>query len=374
MVGQHQDNGFRQHNIALTEALDVKRGQPGVLETVIGRECVGMTSNQFNDADRQMCVLQVQQEIEELAMTTAVDGQDTISALRRLLTALQGIDAPKTVVLLSEGFLMQDQIQEVADLGMLAAAARTSIYALRLDDQPFMADAAQRFGPIATMSDRSARGQGMETLVAASRGALFNVVGTGETIFEHMTAELSGYYLLGVESGPTDKDGKTHPIRVDVNRKGLTVRSRRALINATEIRKPRNAREAIISALETPLPLSALPLRVATYSLQGPEADKVQILIHADVGIRLLGVAHRLARLSDHRRERPSRRQSDGEYEVAAGDERCAVSTAVCRRRQLAGRSSTRSSWPSLKATASVPSSTRSMQACSRRHRCGSAT
>ena len=69
-----------------------------------------------------------------------------------------------------------------------------------------------------------------------------------------------------------------------MNRKGLTVRSRRALINATEIRKPRNAREAIVSALETPLPLSALPLRVATYSLQGPEAEKVQILIHADVG------------------------------------------------------------------------------------------
>src|SRR4029077_4286320 len=284
MVGQHRDNGFRQHNIALTEALDVKRGMPGVLETVIGRECVGMTSNQLNDADRQLCVLEVQQEIEELATTTAVDGQDTISALRRLLTALQGIDAPKTVVLLSEGFLMQDQIQEVTDLGMLAAAARTSIYALRLDDQSFMTDAAERFAPIATMSDRSARGQGMETLVAASRGALFNVIGTGETIFEHITAELSGYYLLGVESGPTDKDGKAHPIRVDVNRKGLTVRSRRALINATEIRKPRNARESIISALEMPLPLSALPLRVATYSLQGPEADKVQILIPADVG------------------------------------------------------------------------------------------
>ena len=284
MVGQHRDNGFRQHNIALTEALDVKRGMPGVLDTVIERECVGMNSNQFSDADRQMCMLEVQHELDDLATSTAVDGQDTITALRRLLTALRGIDAPKTLVLLSEGFLMQDQIQEVTDLGMLAASARTSIYALRLDDQSFMTDAAERFAPIATMSDRSARGQGMETLVAASRGALFNVIGTGETIFEHITAELSGYYLLGVESGPTDKDGKAHPIRVDVNRKGLTVRSRRALINATEIRKPRNARESIMSALETPLPLSALPLRVATYSLQGPEADKVQILIHADVG------------------------------------------------------------------------------------------
>jgi thioredoxin-like negative regulator of GroEL len=71
---------------------------------------------------------------------------------------------------------------------------------------------------------------------------------------------------------------------VDVNRKGVSVRSRRALLASTETRAPRNAREAVIAALQTPLPLSALPLRVATYSLQGPEAEKVQLLIHADVG------------------------------------------------------------------------------------------
>ena len=284
MVGQHRDNGFRQHNIALTEALDIRRGAPGVLDSVIQRECAGLDSKLATDADRQMCMLEVQHEAEDLATTTGTDGQDTIAALRALLTALRGIDAPKTMVLLSEGFLMEDQIQEVAELGTMSAAARTSIYALRLDDQSFTADASERFAPIATMNDRSARGQGLETLVASSRGALFNVIGTGETIFERISAELSGYYLLGVESGPSDKDGKTHPIRVDLNRKGLTIRSRRALINATEIRKPRNSREAILSALETPLPVSALPIRVATYSLQGPEADKVQILIHADVG------------------------------------------------------------------------------------------
>ena len=37
MVGQHRDNGFRQHNIALSEALDIRRGRPGILEDVIAR-------------------------------------------------------------------------------------------------------------------------------------------------------------------------------------------------------------------------------------------------------------------------------------------------------------------------------------------------
>ena len=57
-------------------------------------------------------------------------------------------------------------------------------------------------------------------LAGASRGALFNVTGTGETLFDRIASELSGYYLLGVESDGRDKDGKPHPIRVDVPRKG----------------------------------------------------------------------------------------------------------------------------------------------------------
>jgi VWFA-related protein len=284
MVGQHRESSFRQHNVALSEALAVKHNEPGMLDKVIERECVGMQGSQFNDADRQMCITDVLREIDEVATTATWDGDNTIASLRAILTALRGIDAPKTLVLLSEGFLMDEQFAEVTQLGTLSAAARTSIYALRLDDQSFMADSAEHLAPVASMNDRAARGAGLETLVASSRGALFNVIGTGENIFEHISSELSGYYLLGVESGPTDKDGKSHPIRVEVNRRGVSVRSRRAFVNAAEIRKPRTPRETLVSALQTPLPLSALPLRVATYSLQGPEADKVQILIHADVG------------------------------------------------------------------------------------------
>src|SRR5260370_39941605 len=38
------------------------------------------------------------------------------------------------------------------------------------------------------------------------------------------------------------------------------------------------------AALSSPLLSSALPLRVAAFSLQGPERDKVQLLIHAEIG------------------------------------------------------------------------------------------
>src|SRR5439155_1819863 len=53
--------------------------------------------------------------------------------------------------------------------------------------------------------------------------------------------------------------------------------------------RPLCGREAVAAALASPLLMSALPLRVATFSLQGPEATKIQVLIHADVGADYAG-------------------------------------------------------------------------------------
>src|SRR5262249_55879711 len=107
-------------------------------------------------------------------------------------------------------------------------------------------------------------------------------------LFDRIESELSGYYLLGIESDAKDKDGRSHSIRVDVSRRGAIVRSRRQLLNtAAELRTARAQRAprtAVAAALASPLLATALPLRVASFALQGPEQARVQLLIHADVG------------------------------------------------------------------------------------------
>lgn len=279
LVGQHQQPVMSQFSMSLSEVLQIRRNVPGVLEEVIVRECAGMAGPAF-----EACSVEVQQEAQERAASGDVDGQNTIDTLRALLSALRGIDAPKTLLLVSEGFIVDDQRSSVIELGALAAAARTSIYALKLDDQLFASMASEQRAPMTSMDDRYLRAEGLELLTSASRGAMFNVIGTGAGVFDRIQSELSGYYLLGVESSPADRDGKTHSVRVDVNRKGVTVRARRALVSPTDDGKGKSAREQIVAAINTPLPIAALPLRVATFSLQGPEPDRVQLLIHADVG------------------------------------------------------------------------------------------
>ena len=278
VVQQHLQN----RNIGVAEALAVvERSDQELLKMIQQRECA--TEN--SPGAREACNLEVELQVRTIAVDIKHEADQTIQALRDLFIGLRAIDAPKTLIFISEGFALSD-LGLVLDLGSLAAAARTSLYALKLDQALF--DVANARMPLNPFADRQAQTEGLEMLAGASRGTLFTVTGSGEALFSRIEAELSGYYQLGVESDLRDRDGKPHPIRIDVPRRGAIVRSRRQILNAPSdeaaARAARSPRRAMAAALGSPLLSSALPLRVASFSLQGPERDKVQLLIHADIG------------------------------------------------------------------------------------------
>ena len=267
------------HNIALVEAQAIDRGDRGTLEGVQARECQGL---ERSPGALESCKQQVEVEARSMAQEVRVEAEQTIQRLRDLFYGLSRFDAPKTLILLSEGFILTEE-SLIFELGTMAAQARTSVYALKLDTPMF--DITDSRMPINPLADRQARSEGLDTLAAAARGTLFTVTGTADPQFARIESELSGYYLLGVESDPRDHDAKSHAIRVDVPRRGATVRSRRQVLNAKSDRPAaRSPRAAVASALSSPLLSSALPLRVASFALQGPERGKIQLLIHADIG------------------------------------------------------------------------------------------
>jgi VWFA-related protein len=282
MTGQKQVQHFTEHNISLTEAIAIERGDRMTTGEVVTRECQNLPPG---PGALDVCITQVQMEAHEHAQAVTQESNLTVQALRDLFIGLRAIDAPKTVVLISEGFVLYDPAA-IAELGTLAAASRTSLYVLQLENGLF--DIANARMPLNPIGDRMAQSEGLEMLAGAARGTMFTVTGTGANLFERIESELSGYYLIGVESDPRDRDGKAHPIRVDVPRRGAFVRSRRQILNEPAEQRAggpsRSPRQAMVSALGSPLLSSALPLRVASYGLQGPERDKVQVLIHADVG------------------------------------------------------------------------------------------
>ncbi len=277
MAGQRDTIKISSITVTGTEALEISDGNRLTADQVVARECSGLRPG---SAQLAQCRQDVETEALMLGDQLKRASQMTTRGLRDVLTAMQALDGPKTLILMSEGFGLTDDGM-ANELAALAAATRTSIYALKLDNQLF--EITNSRAPV--YEPLSVRNDGLEALTAAARGALYIVSGTGSQLFANIESELSGYYLLGVQSDPTDRDGKGHAIRIDVSRRGATVRTRRQLLNVpADLNRPRNPRDAIAATLTAPLLMSALPLRIATFALRGPEQSKVQLLIRADVG------------------------------------------------------------------------------------------
>jgi VWFA-related protein len=287
MQGSRQVVPSRQDlNIAISEAVAIRDGDRFVLDQVVERECGSPAMVGARPLQNRIitCRDSVQNEAQAMATEGFQAGEQTVAALRVLLGGLWAIDAPKTIVLVTEGFIVGDQDASFAELGDLAAAARVSIYALKLEDQSF--DVSRRQAPTARFEDRVVQGEGIERLTNVARGALFHVTTGADPIFERIEAELAGYYQLGFESAGLTGGQPPRPVSVTVERRGAVVRSRRRVGGTVRSPVYRTASEAVMAGLVSPLVVSGLPIRVGTFALQGqgPEASRVQILIHAEVG------------------------------------------------------------------------------------------
>ena len=287
LPGQQQRIGLGSgsHDLGLTTALAIDRNDDQVLSQVVARDCQG------TPRAVQLCRMEIQAEAQQVAAEARMDADTTIRSLRDVLTNLKSVDAPKTLMLVSQGFhsdAQRDDVSRVTELAALASAARTSIYAFRLEDNPNDVTRSRgALNPALSADDRRERRQGLETLTASARGTLFDLVGTGTGVFERLSTELSGYYLLGVEPDPRDQDGKPHPIRVDVGRTGITVRTHRAMMSTAEAAAAghaRTPRDIVTAALSSPLPASSLPVRAVAFSFRGLDSGKVRLLIHAEIG------------------------------------------------------------------------------------------
>ena len=288
LPGQQQQQagiGNGTHDIGIAASLAIDRGDEITLSQIVMRDCQG------TQRAIQLCRQEIQAEAQQTATEARVESDLTLRSLRDVLTNLKAVDAPKTLLLVSQGFLAdnnRNDVTRVTEISALAAAARTSIYAFRLESNP--ADVTRARGsvnPSLLAEDRRERRNGLEALTSLARGALFDVAGTGASVFERVANELSGYYLLGVEPDSRDQDGKPHPIRVDVGRSGLTVRAHRTMMSsgaAGATAASRTPREFVTAALSSPLPAASLPLRAIAFTFRGLDAGKVRLLVHADIG------------------------------------------------------------------------------------------
>lgn len=207
---------------------DNRQPPPVALRRVLQRECPGGGCQ----------IGQIRQEALGLAGFLEMQVSQSVGGLRGLVRGLASIPGRKIVVLVSGGLISTDSATgrvnsnaEITQLGRDAAAANLAVFALHLD-WSFLEAVSSRGGLRSSFfRDSNMAATGLEMVAGAAGGTVIRVHGTApEAAFDRVLSETSAYYLLGVEPGDDDRDGRPHSIRVRVKRRGAEVRSRTEVI------------------------------------------------------------------------------------------------------------------------------------------------
>ena len=199
--------------------------------------------------------------------------------LDSLLAALGDLEGANAVVWITGGLVIEDALN-LKEIEKLAAASRTTLYVMMVDAP--LVDMSQASWSPTARDDQQMKVQGLMALSSMTRGRLIRAHYNPDPLFEQVGRELSGYYLLGVESHPSDRDEARRGIKVSVDRSGVQVRARREIGDVAEA-SDQTVDERLARMLRSPTSIRELPLRVATYAYQGTEREQMRVLVAAEV-------------------------------------------------------------------------------------------
>ena len=252
------------------EAVAFSNGDRITIARVNERECRHPTRE---------CPRELGTQSQEMLNTGRGQAQTVLTRLGALLDSLATVRAPKTLVLFSGGIPFDLELSSrYRDLATKAAQARVAIFVVHLDQAGSDAADKTRIGTVFGGREYTT---GLGNIASSTGGAFFNGVGTAAGAFDRIVSDINYFYQLGVEAQPTDGDGRTHKVKVEVTRPKVSVRA------PAEIAAPRRPKssgvEAVTSALAQPTDIAEVPFEVATYVTHADEPDKVRVIVSATV-------------------------------------------------------------------------------------------
>ncbi len=228
--------------------------------------------------------------------------RQTLDVMERALNGLAGARGRKSLILVSEGFIHDINVDEYKRVNNAARRANTAIYfvnARGLEGVPVAMTA--QFGPALPEQDVGfAFAETFDAVagseVVASESGGFTVRNTNDlnSGIQRIANETRVYYLLGYVPTNTARDGKFRKIQVKLAAgKGREVRARKGYFAPTESGKSaltakKGVDPVIQSALDSPWSLDGLPLRMTHFVGDERSLGKAAVLVTAEVDIRAM--------------------------------------------------------------------------------------
>jgi VWFA-related protein len=217
--------------------------------------------------------------------------RDTLTALAEHFAGLAHVDGPKTIVFVSSGMLTPRRDAPMTgppgpceirpshydEVGAAANLARANVYVVKPDDlvidsakSAFVDPAASRF----RSSDEELAG--IESLAGVTSGLLLRLTPTDRSAFARIARESAGYYLIGFEPRPGERNGAPHRVGIDVARPATRVKVLPTVMIARgDGKRPSLTPQAMLRDSQTH---TDLPLRVIGLASPNPGDAKLTVL------------------------------------------------------------------------------------------------
>lgn len=239
----------------------------------------------------------------EVYFGAATRNRITLGALERSLQALAGVEGRKSLILVSDGFIYDSQLDLFKRLVDDSRRANTAIYFVNsrgLEALP-LAMTAEFSAPLppedigSAFAESFEATEGSDSLAADSGG--FTVGNTNDLAggFKRIADETRVYYLVGYNPSNPTRDGTFRKIQVKLRGvKGVQVRARKgyyALSDAQAARAAKSGDPVFQHALDSPYEVDDIPLRMTHFVREETTLlGRAHVLVAADVDIRSLAL------------------------------------------------------------------------------------
>ena len=226
----------------------------------------------------------------------------TLDVVERALNGLVGARGRKSLILVSEGFIHDINLDEFKRVNNAARRSNTAIYFLNargLEGMP--AAMTAQFGPALPDQDVGfAFAESFDAVagseVIADESGGFTVRNTNDLGkgIQRIADETRIYYLLGYVPTNTARDGRFRKIEVKLaSPKGREVRARKGYFAPTESGKSifaakKGTDPEVQSALDSPWALDGIPLRMTAFVGDEKSLGKASVLVTTEVDVRQL--------------------------------------------------------------------------------------
>jgi VWFA-related protein len=214
-----------------SEAFRIVRNDREAIQTAVARAC-SEEPDQCRAVPPDMAVIEKATRMVTAYRTATLQTLSVIDALSRNLARVPG---PKTIVFLSEGFVLEEQESQLRQAVGQAARAGAHFYAvdargLNKGSNSQMIDRAVPDNPMGAPAHFDAQEDGPNSLAVDTGGfAIRNENNFGRALDE-IQQDAGTYYVIGYTPTKEGFDGTYRAISVKVTRPGVKVRARRGYL------------------------------------------------------------------------------------------------------------------------------------------------